>query len=169
MAVRAGQVMSVTFGVILAHTGFVAFALIQPHTSCSVSTTTCSVCICSTAVLERTCADSSSILESAAAAAQHCSSSEGGSLYLAVDIALRCIQCTSRRSQSCPMAMPILRSGMPCGQLKLISKASTPVASHRSISSSHAARSYSCRARQLSNSRERLHPHGCTLVPVPVD
>jgi hypothetical protein len=34
MAVRAGQVMSVTLGVILAHTGTVAFALIQPHTSC---------------------------------------------------------------------------------------------------------------------------------------
>lgn len=33
-AVRAGQVMSVTFGVIFAHTGTVALALIQPHTSC---------------------------------------------------------------------------------------------------------------------------------------
>lgn len=33
-AVRAGQVMSVTLGVILAHTGTVALALIHPHTSC---------------------------------------------------------------------------------------------------------------------------------------
>jgi hypothetical protein len=35
--------------------------------------------------------------------------------------------------------MPILRSGMPCGQLKLISKASTPTASQRSMISSHAS------------------------------
>ena len=33
-ATRAGCVMSVTLGVILAHTGTEAFALIQPHTSC---------------------------------------------------------------------------------------------------------------------------------------
>jgi len=33
-AVRAGSAMSVMLGVILAHTGFVALALIQPHTSC---------------------------------------------------------------------------------------------------------------------------------------
>ena len=33
-ATRAGIVMSVTLGVILAHTGTVAFSLIQPHTSC---------------------------------------------------------------------------------------------------------------------------------------
>ena len=46
-------------------------------------------------------------------------------------------------SQSWPIAMPMRRSGMPCGQLKLISKPSTPVASQRSISCSHAARSYS--------------------------
>lgn len=34
-AVRAGKVMSVTLGVIFAHTGTVALALIQPHTSCT--------------------------------------------------------------------------------------------------------------------------------------
>ena len=33
-AVRAGAVMSVMLGVILAHTGLVAMLLIQPHTSC---------------------------------------------------------------------------------------------------------------------------------------
>ena len=33
-AVRAGYAMSVMLGVILAHTGLVALALIQPHTSC---------------------------------------------------------------------------------------------------------------------------------------
>ena len=33
-AVLAGSVMSVMLGVILAHTGRLAFALIQPHTSC---------------------------------------------------------------------------------------------------------------------------------------
>lgn len=35
--------------------------------------------------------------------------------------------------------MPILRSGMPCGQLKLISNASTPTASQRSMISSQAS------------------------------
>lgn len=38
-----------------------------------------------------------------------------------------------------PMAMPMRRSGMPWGQEKLISKASTPASWHRSISSSHCA------------------------------
>lgn len=37
-AVRAGKVMSVMLGVILAHTGTLAFALIQPHTSCGLRT-----------------------------------------------------------------------------------------------------------------------------------
>ena len=37
-ATRAGIVMSVTLGVILAHTGTVAFSLIQPHTSCRDAT-----------------------------------------------------------------------------------------------------------------------------------
>lgn len=34
-AVRAGAVISVMLGVILAHTGTLALALIHPHTSCS--------------------------------------------------------------------------------------------------------------------------------------
>lgn len=34
-AVRAGNAMSVMLGVIFAHTGLVAFALIQPQTSCA--------------------------------------------------------------------------------------------------------------------------------------
>jgi len=36
-AERAGTVMSVTLGDSLAHTGRVAAALIQPHTSCRIS------------------------------------------------------------------------------------------------------------------------------------
>lgn len=36
-AVPAGCLMSVTLGVILAHTGMVALLLIQPHTSCSTT------------------------------------------------------------------------------------------------------------------------------------
>ena len=35
-AMRAGLAMSVMLGVILAHTGRLALALIQPHTSCAV-------------------------------------------------------------------------------------------------------------------------------------
>ena len=54
--VRAGAVMSVMLGVILAHTGLVDLALIHPHTS-------------------------------------------------------------SRMPQSCPIAIPMRRSGIPCGQL----------------------------------------------------
>lgn len=41
-------------------------------------------------------------------------------------------------SQSWPMAMPMRRSGMPCGQLKLISNASTPTSSHLPMISSQA-------------------------------
>ena len=63
-AARAGAVMSVTLGVIFAHTGTVAAALTQPETSDS-------------------------------------------------------------RSQSWPIAMPMRRSGMPCGHEKLSSNAST--------------------------------------------
>lgn len=37
-AVRAGKLMSVMLGVILAHTGFVVLALIQPQTSCAHAT-----------------------------------------------------------------------------------------------------------------------------------
>lgn len=36
-AVRAGWLISVMLGVILAHTGLVALALIQPHTSCTIA------------------------------------------------------------------------------------------------------------------------------------
>lgn len=77
-ATSAGCVMSVMLGVILAHTGTLAAALIQPHTSPSTS-------------------------------------------------------------QSWPMAMPILRSGRPCGQLKLISNASTPTSSQRPMISCQAS------------------------------
>lgn len=42
------------------------------------------------------------------------------------------------------MAIPILRSGMPWGQLKLTSKASTPASSHRCTISTHASLLYSC-------------------------
>lgn len=56
---------------------------------------------------------------------------------------MRGMRSTSRRSQSWPIAMPIRLSGMPCGQLKLISNASTPVSSQRSINSSQASLLYS--------------------------
>mmetsp|Transcript_13437 Transcript_13437/g.26794 ORF Transcript_13437/g.26794 Transcript_13437/m.26794 type:complete len:342 (+) Transcript_13437:913-1938(+) len=46
-------------------------------------------------------------------------------------------------SQSCPMAIPMRLSGIPCGQLKLISNASTPAASHNPINLTHASLSYS--------------------------
>mmetsp|Transcript_1963 Transcript_1963/g.4421 ORF Transcript_1963/g.4421 Transcript_1963/m.4421 type:complete len:264 (+) Transcript_1963:366-1157(+) len=46
-------------------------------------------------------------------------------------------------SQSCPMAAPMRRSGMPCGQLKLISSASTPVSMVRPMSSSQRSLLYS--------------------------
>ena len=57
---------------------------------------------------------------------------------------------TSRTLQSWPMAMPILRSGMPWGQLKLTSKASTPTSSHFPISSSHGPFSYSSMMEAIS-------------------
>lgn len=42
-----------------------------------------------------------------------------------------------------PIAAPMRLSGMPCGQEKLSSKASTPTSSHRPTISSHAPRLYS--------------------------
>ena len=55
--------------------------------------------------------------------------------------------CMNKRrqvSRGCDSRTPILRSGMPCGQEKLISKASTPLSSHLAISSSQAPLLYSC-------------------------
>jgi len=49
-------------------------------------------------------------------------------------------QTSSRMSGSWPMAAPILRSGRPWGQEKLSSKASTPAASQRWMSSIQASR-----------------------------
>ena len=59
----------------------------------------------------------------------------------APQVAARRRTCSS--SQSWPMAMPMRRSGMPCGQLKFTSNASTPASSHMVMRSSHALRSYS--------------------------
>ena len=53
------------------------------------------------------------------------------------------------------MAMPILRSGMPWGQLKLTSKASTPTSSQRPMSSSQGPWLYSSMMEAIST----LHPH----------
>lgn len=127
----------VILGVILAHTGTVALALIQPHTSYRISQSW---------------------------GVQHSVAGEGAETagrlgHPAVPLACVCWAFHTPGAQSytqesreqaahshlrCaplpptwPMAMPILRSGMPWGQEKLISKASTPVSWHRSISSSH--------------------------------